>query len=119
MLGTPPPPITLLNDAQQPYLIGFGASTVPMRSQRSPPTTPFGVGIVLSATLMRQTTLHKLNAKAVNSVGDGWHSDGGGLYLRVKGASRSWVFRWSEGAKKRERAIGPQSAISLATARLR
>ena len=68
---------------------------------------------------MRQTTLHKLNAKAVKSAPDGWHSDGGGLYLRVKGESRSWVFRWAEGAKKRERAIGPQSAISLATARLR
>ena len=68
---------------------------------------------------MRQTALNKLSAKAVKSALDGWHSDGGGLYLRVKGASRSWVFRWTEGTKKRERAIGPQAAISLASARQR
>lgn len=74
---------------------------------------------MISVAVIRQTTLHKLNAKTVKSAGNGWHSDGGGLYLRVKGASRSWVFRWAEGAKKRERAIGPQSAISLATARQR
>lgn len=63
--------------------------------------------------------MNKLSAKAAKSAADGWHSDGGGLYLRVKGPSRSWVFRWTEGIKKRERAIGPQSAISLATARQR
>ena len=68
---------------------------------------------------MRQTTLHRLNAKAAKSLGDGWHADGGGLYLRVKGNTRSWVFRWTEGAKKREKAIGPAAAISLASARQR
>ncbi|MFY9211222.1 MAG: Arm DNA-binding domain-containing protein, partial [Aestuariivita sp.] len=68
---------------------------------------------------MRQTTLHRLNAKAAKSLGDGWHADGGGLYLRVKGNTRSWVFRWTEGAKKREKAIGPAASVALATARQR
>ena len=68
---------------------------------------------------MRQTALHKLNAKAVKSLGDGYHGDGGGLFLRIKGNSRSWVFRYTAEGKKREKAIGPAASISLASARQR
>jgi len=55
----------------------------------------------------------------VTGAKDGMHSDGGGLFLRVKGNARAWVFRFTYASRKREMGLGPQSAVSLATARER
>ncbi len=68
---------------------------------------------------MRVRTLHKLTARGVATAGPGMHSDGGGLFLRVKGNGRSWVFRYTERGRKREKGLGPASAVSLAEARKR
>lgn len=46
----------------------------------------------------RKTTaarLHLLTARQVQAAGEGDHSDGGGLLLRVRGDSASWVFRFT------------------------
>jgi len=63
--------------------------------------------------------IHKLTAKAVNAAKDaGRYSDGGGLYLKVfKGGSRSWVFMWANGGKRREMGLGPAQDLSLKEAR--
>ncbi len=46
--------------------------------------------------------------------------DGGGLYLRVAaGGSKSWVFRYQLGGKRRDMGLGPYPDISLAEARRR
>ncbi len=42
------------------------------------------------------TTLGKLTVRQVETLPDGFHSDGGNLYLRVKGGSRAWVYRYKE-----------------------
>ena len=66
---------------------------------------------------MRTGALHKLTALQVKRVGDGMHSDGGGLFLKVRGGSRSWVFRFTKDGKKREKGLGSVGAVSLAQAR--
>lgn len=66
---------------------------------------------------MRTGALHKLKALQVSRLGDGMHSDGGGLFLRVKGGSRSWIFRFTLEGRKKERGLGSVTAVSLAQAR--
>lgn len=52
------------------------------------------------------------------SLKPGRHSDGGGLYLNVSGAgSKSWLFMWAVGGKRREMGLGAYPAIGLAKAR--
>lgn len=65
---------------------------------------------------MRTGVFNKLTAKAVQSSGDGMYSDGGGLFLRVRGHSKVWVFRFTRDGKKREMGLG---SVSLVEARLR
>jgi integrase len=58
----------------------------------------------------------KLTELQVRRFGPGLHSDGGGLYLRVEGNHRGWVFRY--GAQgRRYNSIGPAHAVSLQEAR--
>ena len=64
----------------------------------------------------------RLVAVQLNRLADGWHPDGGGLYLQVKGNNRSWIFRYTQpGAdnksKSRYKGIGPLHTIGLAEAR--
>lgn len=69
--------------------------------------------------------LHLLTAREVLSAGDGDHSDGGNLVLRVRGDSASWVFRFTSPAgRRREMGIGAahrgsvqQAAATLSGAR--
>ncbi|RWO89569.1 integrase arm-type DNA-binding domain-containing protein [Mesorhizobium sp.] len=54
-------------------------------------------------------------AKIVNGV----HGDGDGLYLRVQGENRSWVYIYSFEGKRREMGLGSYPLVSLADARLK
>lgn len=55
----------------------------------------------------RTAKLHLLTVREVQSAGDGDHSDGGGLMLRVRGVSASWVFRYTAPAgRRREMGLG-------------
>jgi integrase len=59
-----------------------------------------------------------LAARQVDTLGAGFHSDGGNLYLRVKDTgARSWVFRYKRAGKVRELGIGSKGDRSLAGAR--
>jgi integrase len=60
--------------------------------------------------------LHQLTAARVATAAEGWHSDGGGLYLRVD-KWRRWVFRYSAGGKRKEIGLGSADAVSLSAAR--
>lgn len=62
-------------------------------------------------------TLFKLTARQIKTLPDGMHNDGGGLYLRAKGNSRSWVFRFTHDGRKREMGLGSLDAVPLARAR--
>lgn len=59
----------------------------------------------------------KLTARHVQTLGDGMHADGGGLYLHVRGEGRSWVFRWKREGQQRKLGLGSVSARPLAEAR--
>ncbi len=60
----------------------------------------------------------KLAAIALKSLSDGWHADGGNLYLFVRGNSRGWVFRFvAPDGKRRNMGLGSLHSISLAEAR--
>ena len=51
--------------------------------------------------------LNLLSVRAVQSAGDGDHSDGGGFLLRVRGTAVSWVFRYTAiDGRRREMALG-------------
>lgn len=65
-----------------------------------------------------------LGARQVDTLGAGFHSDGGNLYLRVKDTgARSWVFRYKAGGKGKtdgkvtEIGIGSKDDRTLAQAR--
>src|SRR5437879_7607658 len=61
----------------------------------------------------------KLSAVTVTKAkGPAVLHDGGGLYRRVSGTgSKSWVFRFQLGSKRRDMGLGPFPDISLADAR--
>ncbi len=60
----------------------------------------------------------KLHAVALKRLSDGWHSDGGNLYLFVRGKSRTWVFRYTApDGTRRNMGLGGLDAIPLARAR--
>src|SRR5262245_42130374 len=63
--------------------------------------------------------LHKLKARQVEALKTpGRYSDGGGLYLIVRGeASKSWVVISNKNGVRRERGLGSASKITLAEAR--
>jgi len=53
------------------------------------------------------TRLNLLTVRQVQTAGDGDHNDGGGLNLRVRGASAAWVLRFtSPSGKRREMGLG-------------
>jgi hypothetical protein len=61
------------------------------------------------ATTLRRTAakLHLLTTKQVQHAAEGDHSDGGGLLLRVRGESCSWVLRYtSPTGRRREMGLG-------------
>jgi len=63
------------------------------------------------------SNLHLLTVREVQSVGDGDHSDGGGLLLRVRGESASWVFRYTaQTGRRREMGLGVARRGSAAQA---
>jgi integrase len=64
-------------------------------------------------------TIGKLTALDVNRAKRrGYYNDGGGLYLLVgPTGSKSWVFRFRDGARLREHGLGPLHTIGLAEAR--
>ena len=46
----------------------------------------------------------------------GYHSDGGGLYLRVtRAGTRSWIFRWRDAGRLRDMGLGAVDCASLRT----
>ncbi|WP_291986364.1 site-specific integrase [Candidatus Accumulibacter sp. ACC007] len=66
----------------------------------------------------RSHALLRLSAVNLASLGQGWHRDGGGLYLFVRGASRGWVFRYTDpDGKRRNMGLGGFPAVKLAVAR--
>jgi integrase len=60
-----------------------------------------------------------LSARAVQTITKpGYHSDGGGLYLRVTATgTKSWIFRYQLAGKRRDMGLGRVSDVTLAEAR--
>ncbi|MHB1246181.1 MAG: tyrosine-type recombinase/integrase [Sulfuriferula sp.] len=58
-----------------------------------------------------------LSARQIDTLPDGFHADGGNLYLKVKGNARSWVFRYKQDGKVREIGMGATHTRTLADAR--
>jgi len=61
--------------------------------------------------------IHILTARQVETLPDGNHADGGNLFLRVRGGSRAWVFRYKTKGVVRELGLGSAAFRSLAQAR--
>ncbi len=61
--------------------------------------------------------LHLLTVKQVQAADEGDHSDGGGLLLRVRQGSSSWVFRFTSPAgRRREMGLGTAQRSNAAMA---
>jgi integrase len=64
-----------------------------------------------------QATLHLLSVREVQTFGEGDHGDGGGLILRIRGASANFVFRFTApSGKRREMGLGPAHRNNAAQA---
>lgn len=62
--------------------------------------------------------LHLLTMRGMAGLkGDGAYADGGGLYLIVKGGSRTWQFWHKSNGKRTKSGLGPFPAVTLADAR--
>ncbi|MFP6851920.1 MAG: Arm DNA-binding domain-containing protein, partial [Pseudomonadales bacterium] len=62
--------------------------------------------------------INRLSTRAVQTLSEGFHADGGGLYLRVReGGSRAWVFRYTRNGRTREIGLGATHTRTLADAR--
>lgn len=60
----------------------------------------------------------KLTSSSLQTLGQGKHGDGGGLYLQVKGESRTWLFRYtSKAGKERWHGFGRLKNTNLSEAR--
>jgi hypothetical protein len=58
-----------------------------------------------------------LTVRDVLAAGEGDHADGGGLYLRVRAASVSWLYRYTAAsAKRREMGLGAAQRRDTETA---
>lgn len=66
---------------------------------------------------MGQRSRHKLTNLQIKHLSDGVHNDGGGLYLRIRGDRRSWLFRFAIAGRKREMGLGSLADVTLAQAR--
>jgi len=55
----------------------------------------------------------KLAAVSLKKLKDGWHADGGNLYLFVRGMSRAWVFRYTSPTTKKRTPMGLGSIETL------
>ena len=64
------------------------------------------------------TTTKQLTARQVETLAEGFHADGGNLYLRVKeSGARAWVFRFKQAGRVREIGLGATHSRTLAEAR--
>jgi integrase len=61
--------------------------------------------------------IEKLKSLDVARLSNGRHSDGGGLYLQVRGKARSWLFRYQLHGREHFMGLGSAEAISLKRAR--
>lgn len=61
--------------------------------------------------------IHKLYQTKLKTLPDGMHSDGDGLYLRVRGNSRSWILRFRKDGRLRDLGLGSLRYVPLASAR--
>src|SRR6478735_8880119 len=62
--------------------------------------------------------LHKLNQKALDTLGDGIHSDGGGLYFKVReGRAPVWLFLYEQAGKRTELTLANVHEVTLTQAR--
>ena len=60
----------------------------------------------------------KLAPTTLTKLPDGDHADGGNLYLRVRGNSRTWLLRYKSPNSSRTRmGLGSLSSVTLAQAR--
>ena len=65
-------------------------------------------------------TVKRLSALGISRLkADGLYHDGDGLYLRIKGGSRVWVFRYQLGGKRHWMGFGSADVVSLEAARRR
>lgn len=63
--------------------------------------------------------IHRLSHAKLRSLPDGTHGDGGGLYLRVEGDKRYWLFRYVRNKQdKRAQADRPPSRLTSRVDRL-
>jgi integrase len=61
--------------------------------------------------------IHVLTPREVQTLTDGQHSDGGGLFLRINDSSANWIYRYTgPDGKRRDMGLGPAERSSIAAA---
>ena len=58
-----------------------------------------------------------MRVKKISDLSTGWHSFGDGLYCRVQGDSRSWIFRFQQKKQRKTLKLGDANYLKLQGAR--
>ena len=70
------------------------------------------VALVHSPARSMARQMARLTALAVSRAkSDGMYADGGGLYLQVTGAARSWIYRYTLNGRSREMRVNAGSKM--------
>jgi hypothetical protein len=77
------------------------------------------------ARIRTAARLHQLTVKQIQAAGEGDHGDGGGLLRRIRGASCSWVLRFTppkwpaarDESRRRQVGSADQAGDSITAAR--
>jgi len=62
---------------------------------------------------MARLAPNQLKEKSLNRLKEGMHSDGGNLYLSIRGNSRAWVFRFKSPTTGKIRMLGLGSLLEI------
>ncbi|MCU9839164.1 integrase arm-type DNA-binding domain-containing protein [Ruegeria sp. WL0004] len=60
----------------------------------------------------------KLTAQTIKGLGDGTHQDGSGLFLKIRGKSKTWTYRYQLEGRRRDMVLGKYPDMSLKEARM-
>jgi hypothetical protein len=66
---------------------------------------------------MPKSQHEKLTQDVIATLPEGMHSDGGNLYLLVRGDGRFWIFRYRANGKRHDMGLGSATHVSLERAR--
>ncbi|MGA0615617.1 integrase arm-type DNA-binding domain-containing protein [Paracoccus sp. KR1-242] len=102
--------------------MGLGRATLPLIAARAKAAelrnlVAQGIDPLATTASKNDPKRHLLRDDQIATLPDGRHNDGGGLYLLVRGRSRTWNYRFQLDGKRRDMSLGVFPFMDLEQAR--